>query len=222
MRSFSEYHPVTMERTLESTAAAHHEDPAAAGLSRPDQCVPRRPDRAGAVVAAERASRTRRRTWCCTSPAPIATTSKRSSAAARSPAIATPSSRRARGQSKAQIRGAWDESVRVVGEVLNGLEPSQMMQTTDRTGKTTTFAQVLLHVSHHNATHMGQILWATKELHPGCTRRHRSENEEAMRLALILVAALLTAVLRGSPDRRPMPTRPKSSPAWTAWPRWRR
>jgi uncharacterized damage-inducible protein DinB len=69
--------------------------------------------------------------------------------------------------SKAQIRGTWDESVRVVGEILNGLAPSQMMQTTDRTGKTTTFAQILLHVSHHNAAHMGQILWATKELHPG-------------------------------------------------------
>jgi uncharacterized damage-inducible protein DinB len=71
------------------------------------------------------------------------------------------------GQSKPEIRGTWDESVRAVSEVLNGLEPSQMMQTTDRTGKMTTFAQVLLHVSHHNATHMGQILWATKELHPG-------------------------------------------------------
>jgi uncharacterized damage-inducible protein DinB len=71
------------------------------------------------------------------------------------------------GQSKAEIRGTWDESVRAVSEVLNGLEPSQMMQTTGRTGKTTTFAQVLLHVSHHNAAHMGQILWATKELHPG-------------------------------------------------------
>jgi uncharacterized damage-inducible protein DinB len=71
------------------------------------------------------------------------------------------------GHSKTQIRDAWDESVRAVGEILNRLEPSQMMQTTDRTGKTTTFAQILLHVSHHTATHMGQILWATKELHPG-------------------------------------------------------
>ncbi len=71
------------------------------------------------------------------------------------------------GRSKAQVREAWDESVRAVTDVLHALEPSQMMQTTDRTGKTTTFAQVLLHVSHHNATHMGQILWATKELHPG-------------------------------------------------------
>jgi uncharacterized damage-inducible protein DinB len=71
------------------------------------------------------------------------------------------------GQSKVQIRAAWDESTSAVAAVLNALEPSQMMQATDRTGKTTTFAQVLLHVSHHNATHMGQILWATKELHPG-------------------------------------------------------
>jgi uncharacterized damage-inducible protein DinB len=71
------------------------------------------------------------------------------------------------GRSKAQIREAWDDSSRASAAVLNGLDPSQMMQTTNRTGKTTTFAQVLLHVSHHNATHMGQILWATKELHPG-------------------------------------------------------
>jgi uncharacterized damage-inducible protein DinB len=71
------------------------------------------------------------------------------------------------GHSKAEIRAAWDESSSAVAAILNALQPSQMMQPTDRTGKTTTFAQVLLHVSHHNATHMGQILWATKELHPG-------------------------------------------------------
>jgi uncharacterized damage-inducible protein DinB len=70
------------------------------------------------------------------------------------------------GRSKAEIRATWDEASSAVATVLNALEPSQMMQTTDRTGKTTTFAQVLLHVSHHNATHMGQILWATKELRP--------------------------------------------------------
>ena len=71
------------------------------------------------------------------------------------------------GYSKEQVRAIWDESSRAIAAVLTALEPSQMMQTTDRTGKTTTFAQVLLHVSHHNAAHMGQILWATKELHPG-------------------------------------------------------
>jgi uncharacterized damage-inducible protein DinB len=71
------------------------------------------------------------------------------------------------GYSKAQVRALWDASSQAVAGVLNALEPSQMMQTTERTGKTTTVAQVLLHVSHHNATHLGQILWATKELHPG-------------------------------------------------------
>ena len=71
------------------------------------------------------------------------------------------------GLSKAEVRRTWDDAVAVATRVLEGLQPSQMTQTTERTGKTTTFAQVLLHVSHHNATHMGQILWATKELRPG-------------------------------------------------------
>ena len=71
------------------------------------------------------------------------------------------------GYSKAQIRGVWDASLREATTVLSALQPSQLMETTDRTGKTTTFAQVLLHVSHHNATHMGQLLWITKMLVPG-------------------------------------------------------
>jgi len=72
--------------------------------------------------------------------------------------------------SLAQVRDAWTESLRVVGEILDGLEPSQLMQTTDRTGKTTTYAQILLHVSHHNAIHLGQVLWVTKLLRPGAIR----------------------------------------------------
>ncbi len=71
------------------------------------------------------------------------------------------------GYSKAQVREIWDQAVRVTEEILNSLDPSQLMQTTDRTGKVTTYAQLLLHVSHHNATHMGQIVWMTKMLHEG-------------------------------------------------------
>ena len=71
------------------------------------------------------------------------------------------------GYSGAQILEAWEESLRVTGEALNSLDPYQMMQATDRTGKATTYAQILLHVTHHNATHMGQIVWITKMLHPG-------------------------------------------------------
>jgi len=71
------------------------------------------------------------------------------------------------GYSSAEIREKWEESLRVTGEVLNSLDPFQMTQATDRTGKQTTYGQILLHVTHHNATHMGQIVWITKMLHPG-------------------------------------------------------
>jgi uncharacterized damage-inducible protein DinB len=71
------------------------------------------------------------------------------------------------GASKADVRQVWDDAQAVVAEVLNGLQPSQLTETTERTGKTTTFAQILLHVSHHNAMHLGQLLWITKLVRPG-------------------------------------------------------
>jgi uncharacterized damage-inducible protein DinB len=71
------------------------------------------------------------------------------------------------GLSKDQIREMWAACVETVRGVLEGLQPSQLEQATDRTGKATTFGQVLLHVTHHNAVHMGQIVWITKMLRPG-------------------------------------------------------
>jgi uncharacterized damage-inducible protein DinB len=71
------------------------------------------------------------------------------------------------GQSKAQLLERWKHARHVAEDVLTALQPSQLAQTTDRTGKLTTYAQVLLHVTHHNAAHMGQIVWMTKMLHPG-------------------------------------------------------
>ena len=68
---------------------------------------------------------------------------------------------------KADIRQQWNETVRIGTEVLNTLHPSRLMETTDRTGKPTTIASLLLHVSHHTAVHMGQIVWITKMRHPG-------------------------------------------------------
>ncbi|MBI4886865.1 MAG: DUF1572 family protein [Acidobacteria bacterium] len=73
----------------------------------------------------------------------------------------------ARGGSKAHVRETWLAARRAVEAVLDALQPSQLAQTTDATGKTMTWAQVLLHVTHHNAVHMGQIVWITKMLHPG-------------------------------------------------------
>ena len=71
------------------------------------------------------------------------------------------------GLSKAQLLETWRHSLSVVEEVLGRLQPEDMTTTTDRTGKVTTYGQVLLHVTHHNAAHMGQIVWITKMLHPG-------------------------------------------------------
>ena len=71
------------------------------------------------------------------------------------------------GFSKATLLETWQHALRVTEEMLNGLEPGRLMETTDRTGKVTTYSQLLLHVTHHNAAHMGQIVWITKMLHPG-------------------------------------------------------
>lgn len=72
-----------------------------------------------------------------------------------------------RTQTLAQVRQTWTDSVTVAQEVLGSLEPSRLMETTDRSGKTTTFVQILLHVMGHSATHMGQIVYVTKQLQPG-------------------------------------------------------
>jgi uncharacterized damage-inducible protein DinB len=68
---------------------------------------------------------------------------------------------------KADVLRQWHETVRVGAEVLDAIDPARLMETTDRTGKTTTIASLLLHVSHHTAVHMGQIVWVTKMRHPG-------------------------------------------------------
>ena len=68
---------------------------------------------------------------------------------------------------KATLLEIWRHSLTVVEEILNGLHADQMMTTTTRTGKETTYAQILLHVTHHTAAHMGQIVWITKMLHAG-------------------------------------------------------
>ncbi len=70
------------------------------------------------------------------------------------------------GRSKDELRELWSESVASTERVLNAFDPSRMMETTERTGKTTTFAQILLHVSHHNGVHMGQIVYVVKQLNP--------------------------------------------------------
>ena len=71
------------------------------------------------------------------------------------------------GVTVADLRRRWDSSVSSTKTVLDRLDPGQMAVETERTGKPTTIAQILLHVSHHNAAHMGQIVWITKMQHAG-------------------------------------------------------
>jgi len=68
---------------------------------------------------------------------------------------------------KQEVARLWNETVQVAKEVLDALEPSRLMETTDRTGKSTTIASLLLHASHHTAVHVGQIVWITKMRRPG-------------------------------------------------------
>ena len=72
-----------------------------------------------------------------------------------------------RNPGRLEVVKLWDETVRISREVLESLDPTRLMETTDRTGKSTTIAALLLHASHHTAVHLGQIVWITKMRHPG-------------------------------------------------------
>jgi uncharacterized damage-inducible protein DinB len=67
----------------------------------------------------------------------------------------------------AAVIGAWEDTVAMMREVLDSLDATRLMERTDRTGKSTTIASILLHASHHTAAHMGQVVWITKMRHPG-------------------------------------------------------
>jgi len=68
---------------------------------------------------------------------------------------------------RAAVVNGWQETVQMMREVFDGLTPAQLTEQTDRTGKMTSIASILLHASHHTAAHMGQVVWITKMRHPG-------------------------------------------------------
>jgi uncharacterized damage-inducible protein DinB len=70
-------------------------------------------------------------------------------------------------QQRAAVVDAWNDTVAMMREVFDRLDPARLMERTDRTGKSTTIASILLHASHHTAAHMGQVVWITKMRHPG-------------------------------------------------------
>jgi uncharacterized damage-inducible protein DinB len=66
-----------------------------------------------------------------------------------------------------QLIALLESTIADCDRVLSALKPEQMMQTTERTGKTSTYAQILLHVLGHFSAHTGQILYITKMLEEG-------------------------------------------------------
>jgi uncharacterized damage-inducible protein DinB len=74
----------------------------------------------------------------------------------------------ARGQrTRAEVFGVYDAARATVAQVLDTLTPSRMVETTMATGRSSSFARLLMHVTHHNALHIGQIVWITKLREPG-------------------------------------------------------
>jgi uncharacterized damage-inducible protein DinB len=74
----------------------------------------------------------------------------------------------ARGKgSAADVFGVYEHARATVGRVLDTLTPARLVETTMATGRSSSFARILMHVTHHNALHIGQIVWVTKLRKPG-------------------------------------------------------
>jgi uncharacterized damage-inducible protein DinB len=68
---------------------------------------------------------------------------------------------------KAELLKRLDETVAESERVLDNLDPSRLMETSDRAGQPTTLAQLLLRVAHHWSLHTGQIVFDVKARKPG-------------------------------------------------------
>jgi uncharacterized damage-inducible protein DinB len=69
------------------------------------------------------------------------------------------------GPTKADLLKIWSDVASRVDPVLRTLTPDGLLQPTSDRNRTV--ADVLLHVTHHNALHVGQIVWITKLRRPG-------------------------------------------------------
>src|SRR5262245_2135796 len=69
------------------------------------------------------------------------------------------------GTTKADVLKVWTDVTARVDAVLRTLTPERLVQPTSDRNKPV--AEVLLHVTHHNAFHIGQIVWITKLRRPG-------------------------------------------------------
>ena len=69
------------------------------------------------------------------------------------------------GRTKADILLVWSDVAARVSGVLRALTPERLSHPTSDRNRPV--ADILLHVTHHNALHIGQIVWITKLRRPG-------------------------------------------------------
>jgi len=68
-------------------------------------------------------------------------------------------------RTKADLVAVWADVTRRVARVLDQLTEARLDEPTSEAGRSV--GQILLHVTHHNALHLGQIVWVTKLRKPG-------------------------------------------------------
>jgi uncharacterized damage-inducible protein DinB len=66
-----------------------------------------------------------------------------------------------------EVFDVYERARATVQRVLDALTPARLVETTMATGRSSSFARILMHVTHHNALHIGQIVWVTKLRKPG-------------------------------------------------------
>jgi len=71
------------------------------------------------------------------------------------------------GRSAAEVFAVYDAARATVQRVLDTLPPARLVETTTASGRPTSVARILMHVTHHNALHLGQIVFITKLRQPG-------------------------------------------------------
>jgi uncharacterized damage-inducible protein DinB len=68
---------------------------------------------------------------------------------------------------RAELLRMLDEAAAEIEQVLDGVTPDRLLEVNERTGKPFSIAQLLMRVSHHWATHAGQMMFDVKARKPG-------------------------------------------------------
>ena len=71
---------------------------------------------------------------------------------------------------KEELLARFDSAVGEADRVLSAFDPGRLGDTTDRTGKTLTYAELILNQVLHFTAHAGQIVYATKLIQTGVIR----------------------------------------------------